>query len=158
MKPLTVLVVLLTGGLVSAASQTQQPAAPAAPAPAQGLPTPPPDFEYQPDGRRDPFVSLINRGSDARPSAPAGSRPEGIAGLAVEELAVRGILQTRGGWVAMVAAPSGRSYTIRPGDRLLDGSVRAINAQAVVLMQEVNDPLSIEKQREVRKPLRGEVK
>ena len=58
----------------------------------------------------------------------------------------------------MIAAPSGRTYSIRPGDRLMDGSVRTITAQSVVLMQEVNDPLSLEKQREVRKYLRGEVK
>lgn len=58
----------------------------------------------------------------------------------------------------MIGLPSGRSYTVRPGDRLMDGTVRTITAQAVVLMQEVNDPLSLEKQREVRKFLRGEVK
>jgi hypothetical protein len=61
-------------------------------------------------------------------------------------------------WVAMIATPSGRAHTIRPGDRLMDGTVRTITGQAVVLMQEVNDPLSLEKQREVRKYLRGEVK
>ena len=72
--------------------------------------------------------------------------------------AVRGILESRGGFVAMIAAPNGRTYNVRPGDRLLDGSVRTITAQAVVFMQEVSDPLSLEKQREVRKPLRPEVK
>ena len=40
----------------------------------------------------------------------------------------------------------------------MDGTIRAITNQAVVLMQEVNDPLSLEKQREVRKSLRAEVK
>ena len=52
----------------------------------------------------------------------------------------------------------GTVLAVRPGDRLMDGSVSTITAQAVVLMQEVNDPLSLEKQREVRKFLRGEVK
>jgi hypothetical protein len=33
-----------------------------------------------------------------------------------------------------------------------------VTAQAVILLQDVNDPLSLEKQREVRKYLRGEVK
>ncbi len=158
MRALTSFLVVFTSALVTAAAQAPQTPGAAPQTPPQTLPAPPPDFVYQPDGRRDPFVSLINRGSDARGSVPSGARPEGLAGIAVEELAVRGILQTRGGWIAMIAAPSGRSYTIKPGDRLLDGSVRAINAQAVVLMQEVNDPLSLEKQREVRKPLRGEVK
>ncbi len=147
-------------GLLAAVAAAQTPAnpVPASVPQSQALPTPPPNYEYQPDGRRDPFINLINRGTDARGPAPAGSRPEGIGGVAVEEVVVRGILQSRGGWVAMIASPSGRSYTIKPGDRLLDGNVRTINAQAVILMQEVNDPLSLEKQREVRKFLRGEVK
>jgi len=87
-----------------------------------------------------------------------GSRPEGVPGILVEEVVVRGILQTKAGWIAMIGLPSGRTYTVRPGDRLMDGTVRAITAQAIVIMQEVNDPLSLEKQREVRKFLRGEVK
>ena len=140
----------------AAAQAPQAVAQPAAGTPA--LPTPPADFAYHPDGRRDPFVSLINRGTGAGAGTPAGSRPEGVAGIGVEEVVVRGILQSRDGWIAMIAAPTGRTYTLKPGDRLLDGSVRAINAQAVILMQEVNDPLSLEKQREVRKFLRGEVK
>ena len=155
------LIPILIVGLLPAVAGAQTPAAsvPAsAPQPQQALPTPPPNYEYLPDGRRDPFINLINRGTDARGAAPAGSRPEGIGGVAVEEVVVRGILQSRGGWVAMIASPTGRTYTIKPGDRLLDGNVRTINAQAVILMQEVNDPLSLEKQREVRKFLRGEVK
>ena len=59
----------------------------------------------------------------------------------------------------MVGAPSGRTYSIRPGDRLMDGNVRTITrGRRSCCMQEVNDPLSLEKQREVRKYLRGEVK
>jgi Tfp pilus assembly protein PilP len=124
----------------------------------QAPPSPPPGYSYERDNRRDPFLNLVNRGTDARPIAARGSRPEGVPGILVEEVVVRGILQTKAGWIAMIGLPSGRTYTVRPGDRLMDGSVRAIDAQAVVLMQEVNDPLSLEKQREVRKFLRGEVK
>jgi Tfp pilus assembly protein PilP len=151
------LIVVLSAQVVL--GQAPSPVTPASPGrAADSLPTPPANFEYQPDGRRDPFVNLVNRGTDARGTAPVGARPDGAAGIAVDEVVVRGILQSRGGWIAMIAAPTGRTYTIKPGDRLLDGSVRTINAQSVLIMQEVNDPLSIEKQREVRKFLRGEVK
>lgn len=120
---------------------------------------PPASYKYAPDGRRDPFLSLINRGAETRATGPAGrARPEGVAGMTVDEIVVRGILQSRGAWIAIVGSPSGRTYSIRPGDRLLDGTVRAITAQAVILLQEVNDPLSLDKQREVRKTLRGEAK
>jgi Tfp pilus assembly protein PilP len=162
MRILTSLLALVAVLLVPATTVAQAPAQPASPPPAAPgqppPPTPPPDYHYEAEDRRDPFLSLVNRGTDARPGASPTTRPEGLAGMLVEEVAVRGIVQSRGGWVAMIASPAGRTYTIRPGDRLMDGSVRSITAQAVVLMQEVNDPLSLEKQREVRKFLRQEVK
>ena len=165
--PAAALILAVAAGTTGVAAQPAPPAnAPAATAttttkpanPADAPPTPPSNYTYAPEGRRDPFVSLINRGSTGQKGAPGVVRAEGPGGILVEEVAVRGIFQSRGAWVAMIAAPSGRTYSIRPGDRLMNGSVRTINAQAVVLMQEVNDPLSLEKQREVRKYLRGEVK
>ena len=121
------------------------------------LPVPPANFEYTPEGRRDPFISLVNRGKDqsTQNGAAAARRAEGVPGMLTGELTVRGIMQTRGAWVAMVAGPDGKVYTVRAGDKLADGSVRQVNAASVVILQEVNDPLSLEKQREVRKFLRG---
>jgi Tfp pilus assembly protein PilP len=120
------------------------------------LPVPPPNFEYSAEGRRDPFISLVNRGADGKgPAAATGPRAEGVRGMLTAELTVRGILQTRGAWVAMVAGPDNKVYTVRAGDRLHDGVIRTITATSVVILQEVNDPLSLEKQREVRKLLRG---
>lgn len=121
------------------------------------LPAPPPNFEYSPQGRRDPFVGLVNRGIEpgARGGSATARRAEGVPGLLTAELTVRGILQTRGTWVAMVSGPDGKIFTVRAGDKLADGVVRTVTAQYVVILQEVNDPLSLEKQREVRKFLRG---
>ena len=155
------LLILCFGVLLGAQAPAPAPAPaqPATPPPSPGAaPTPPQNYTYSPDSRRDPFVSLLNRGSDDPRKRDGAPRPEGIAGISVDEVVIRGIVQSRGAWVAMVGAPNGRTYTIRAGDRLLDGSVRAINATTVILMQEVNDPLSLEKQREVRKYLRGEAK
>ena len=121
------------------------------------LPAPPPNFEYAPQGRRDPFISLVNRGKDEqRPERRRdGKRAEGVPGMLTGELTVRGIMQTRGAWVAMVSGPDGKVYTVRAGDKLADGVIRQVTATSVVILQEVNDPLSLEKQREVRKFLRG---
>jgi Tfp pilus assembly protein PilP len=128
----------------------------APPAKKVDLPTPPSNFEYAPQGRRDPFVSLINRGNDGKDTGAAtAKRADGVPGMLTGELNVRGILQTRGAWVAMVSGPDGKVYTVRAGDRLADGVIRSVNATTVVVLQEVNDPLSLEKQREVRKFLRG---
>jgi Tfp pilus assembly protein PilP len=147
---------------IAAAAQTPTPAPPpeSTPAtgtapPAPGPPSPPASYTYTVDGRRDPFVALIGRGGVQRGSTRPEVRAEGLAGLTADELVVRGIIQSRGAWVAMVSGPSGKVYNVRPGDRLADGTIRSINAESVEILQQVNDPLSLEKQREVRKFLRG---
>jgi Tfp pilus assembly protein PilP len=159
-RTLLLIVLFLLSGVATVRAQkpAPEPAAPAAtpaPVPNPALPTPPANFQYNPEGRRDPFVSLVNRGSDARGQAAIVKRPEGVAGLDTASLVVKGIMQSRGAWLAMVAGLDGKVYTVRAGDRLFDGVIRTITAQAVVILQEVNDPLSLEKQREVRKFLRG---
>lgn len=154
------LVALLAGAAIG---QAQAPAAPAAPPPAAppatqkpALPSPPPNFQYNAEGRRDPFLDLVNRGTDAvRGGNASAKRPDGVPGLETNAIVVRGIMQSRGAWLAMVSGPDGKVFTVRAGDKLFDGVIRTITAQAVVILQEVNDPLSLEKQREVRKFLRG---
>jgi len=135
----------------AAAESESAPDRPAAPA----APTPPANFAYGADGRRDPFVALIGGKGPQRGVTQMDVRVEGLPGLKTEELAVRGIIQSKGSWVAMVSGPSGKVYTVKAGDRLADGTVRSVTAQAVIVVQQVNDPLSLEKQREVRKFLRG---
>jgi Tfp pilus assembly protein PilP len=151
---------MIGAGVSAASAQTAESkaAAPttAAAAAAANLPSPPADFQYTPDGRRDPFLSLVNRGIDATASGRTSARrPDGVGGLETATLVVKGTLQSRGAWVAMVAGPDGKVFTVRAGDRLFDGVIRTVTAQTVVILQEVNDPLSLDKQREVRKFLRG---
>ena len=143
------------------AGRGNQPSPPvAAPRPA-GAPDPvrtedliePPGFDYNPEGRRDPFVSLLRRGIDAR-TGNAGPRPAGLAGLGVADITLRGTIRSRDGVVAIVQGSDQRTYIVRAGDRLLDGTVRTISQSDMVILQQVNDPLSLDKQREVRKTLR----
>jgi Tfp pilus assembly protein PilP len=134
------------------APKTAAPAAPAAASHAAVV-TPPVSFTYEAGGRRDPFVSLANQGSD--PRSEGRTRYQGLAGLGVGEVNVKGIVLYERQLVAMVQAPDNRTYLVRPNDRLLDGSVRAVTSEAVVFVQQVNDPLSLVKQREIRKALRA---
>jgi Tfp pilus assembly protein PilP len=110
-------------------------------------------FTYKPDGRRDPFVSLARRGADTRLGAD-GLRPAGLAGLATGELTLRGTLRSRDGFVAMLEGSDQKTYIVRPGDKLFDGTISSISQNDLVILQQVDDPLSLEKQREVRKGLR----
>ena len=160
MTPLRIGLVVATLAVAAHVAAQAPPAAASAPAPAPptapaDLPTPPANFEYRPEGRRDPFLSLSRSGSVAAvPSAE--SRPTGAAGLLVEELVVRGIVRSQDAYVAMVSGPAGQTFTVRAGSKLFDGTVRTITPEAVVILQQVSDPLSLQKQREVRKPLRSQ--
>jgi Tfp pilus assembly protein PilP len=119
---------------------------------ASTAPTTPENYTYQTGGRRDPFTNLIGTGTSSEPRAPM-QRGEGLAGMMVNELTVRGVMQSRGAFLAMVQGPDKKTYVVHAGDKFMDGSVKSVNAQGLVIVQNVNDPLSIEKQREVRKLL-----
>jgi Tfp pilus assembly protein PilP len=113
----------------------------------------PQGFDYNPEDRRDPFVSLVRRGSDQSRSAQ-GTRGPGLGGLETGEVSLKGTMQTGDGYLAILAGADNKTYIVHVGDRLLDGTVRSISSNAVVILQQVSDPLSLEKQREVRKTIR----
>jgi Tfp pilus assembly protein PilP len=120
--------------------------------PAGRVATTPEAFTYDSGGRRDPFLSLVGTGTEPRATAV---RAEGIAGLTLAEISVRGIMQSRGLLIAMVQGPDNKTHIVHQGDKFVDGTVKSITPQGLVFVQDVNDPLSLVKQRELRKPLRN---
>lgn len=125
---------------------------PAAPAtPPQTMKTPVEAYTYEPENRRDPFISLIGTGAETAVTR----KGEGISGMAIAEISVRGIMQSRGAYVAMVEGADKKTYVVHAGDKFADGTVKTILPTGLVIIQEVNDPLSLVKQREVRKLLRS---
>jgi type IV pilus assembly protein PilP len=158
--------VLIAGLTAASASiRAQAPAQPAKPqgqappVPATAKPSPAqppaapekPAYTYQPEGRRDPFVSLLARGSDP---GSAASRPAGVPGLMINEVVVKGIVRDKSGFIGMIQGPDTKTHIVRAGDKLMDGTVKSITADTVVFSQDVTDPLSLVKQREVRKAVR----
>lgn len=109
-------------------------------------------YAYQADGRRDPFTSLLHSGTEVR---PAGITREGLAAFTLNEISVRGIMQSPTTLVAMVQGPDNKTYLVHRGDKLADAVVKNVTADGLVVMQDVTDPLSTQKQREVRKVLRS---
>jgi Tfp pilus assembly protein PilP len=136
----------------AAATPAPPPAAAAAPAPTAPAAPPADVYSYHAEGRRDPFQTLVGFGNTAAATSRKG---EGAAGLAVGEISVHGVMQSRGSLVAMIMGPEKKTYIVHPGDKLLDGTIKAITPQGLVVVQEVNDPLSLVKQREIRKLLRS---
>lgn len=166
--PLSVLALAVTGPVaaqaparpgtsVAAATTTTASAVSPKSSPAEAKPVLPPlepqGYTYDAGARRDPFVSLVRRGADARRDVP-GARPSGLAGLAASELALKGIVTSGSGYVAVAQGADNKTYILHVGDRLFDGTVRAISAESIAILQKVNDPLSTQKEREVRKVLR----
>ena len=147
---------------------TPAPAAEAAPAGAEAAePVRPPldvEFEtggysYNSQGRRDPFVSLQRPvAADRGPK----TRKPGMEGFLIQEIALKGIVKTAGGgtgvaqktgYLAMFLGADGKSYFVTTGQRLFDGVITGVDATSVTFRQEVTDPLSPVKTREVRKSL-----
>jgi Tfp pilus assembly protein PilP len=106
-------------------------------------------YRYDPQGRRDPFQSLVG----PTPKIQPGQRPPGVPGFLIDEMKLQGIVQTRQGPVGMISGPDNKGYLIRVGDKVLDGEVIRITPSTVVFRMEVNDPTRIERYREVVKDL-----
>jgi len=108
-------------------------------------------FTYDPGNRRDPFKSLL-----IAPDRPEfrGPRPEGVPGLMIDEIDLKGIWRTSKGYVAQVtSANQKKSYLLREKDQLYDGEVVSIGKTEVVFKQIVQDPTALKPFREVVKSL-----
>ncbi|HLX08300.1 MAG TPA: hypothetical protein VKY89_10610 [Thermoanaerobaculia bacterium] len=108
-------------------------------------------FTYDPGNRRDPFKSLL-----IAPDRPEfrGPRPEGVPGLLIDEIDLKGIFRTARGYVAQVnASNQKKSFLLKEGDQLYDGDVVSIGKNEVVFKQIVQDPTALKPFREVVKSL-----
>ena len=116
-------------------------------APAQG-------YTYNAEGRRDPFVALLRGAGKQTLASTPTVRAAGLAGLNAADVSLRGVLMSEGSYVAMLHGTDEKTYIVRTGDKLADGTIRAITSEMLVIDQHVNDPLAKIKEREVRKLLR----
>jgi Tfp pilus assembly protein PilP len=108
-------------------------------------------FIYNAVGRRDPFISL------AKPVATddAASRPRrpGIEGFLLQETSLKGVVKNLDGWIAVLEGPDKKGYFVRAGQRMHDGVITAVDAAGLTFRQEITDPLSPAKSRDVRRLL-----
>lgn len=99
-------------------------------------------------GKRDPFLSPL---SAAAARAPAAACSTGKHCLVVDQIALKGIVQTKEGNIAMVENGAKHSYYLHENDSLFDGSVEKISNDSVTFRQESNDLLGRPVSKEVVK-------
>jgi hypothetical protein len=107
-------------------------------------------FSYDPEGRRDPFMSLMTR------AVVVDERPPGVAGMLVAELDLAGVVNDGlNGDVAMFIGSDNKGYFLRIGDEVYDGRVIAVDPRqgSVTFRQQVDDPRLIKPYRDVVKRL-----
>jgi len=109
----------------------------------------PTDTEPAKIARRDPFESLVAR--QAAAARNAAVLPPGKAGLQVSTLRVDGIVKASNGMIAVVTNPQSRTYFLREGDRLYDGSVEKISMDGVTFHEEGKDAFGKPVERQVNK-------
>jgi len=110
-------------------------------------------YSYDPGARRDPFQSLAER-RKGQLATVEEERPDGPAGMLIDEIAVEGVFVLADGPVAQIQAMGQEtSFLLRPGDQLWDGDVVSISFEEVVFKQSVDDPTALKPFREVVKRL-----
>ena len=97
--------------------------------------------------RRDPFESLLGRQLNKAPA----NLPPGKLGLQVSTLRLDGIVRAPNGMIAVVSNPQLRTYFLREGDRLYDGSVEKISMDGVSFHEEGKDAFGKPVERQVNK-------
>jgi Tfp pilus assembly protein PilP len=97
--------------------------------------------------RRDPFESLVSR----QQGKGAPNLPPGKAGLQVSTLRLDGIVKAPNGMIAVVSNPQARTYFLREGDHLFDGSVEKISMDGVSFHEEGKDAFGKPMERQVNK-------
>ena len=112
----------------------------------------PQESSYDSKGRRDPFVSFTTLLSAEKPSCPGG----GLSSRLVQELSLSGIVSTPLGRRALLVGPDGQTHFAAEKNRLCDGYVMRIDADGVVFVRHLRDPLLPEKEIEVRRLLHPE--
>lgn len=112
-----------------------------------GAPKPAAESEVR-AARRDPFESLLahSQGGKGNPNLPPGK-----AGLQVSTLRLDGIVRSPNGMIAVVSNPQSRTYFLREGDHLYDGSVDKITMDGVSFHEEGKDAFGKPLERQVNK-------
>lgn len=109
--------------------------------------TPVASFQYNPEGRRDPFQSVIAATSKKK----LGETIPPLQRLELAELRLTGIVWGGFGYNALLRTPDGKGYSVRVGSRVgsNQGVVREISKSALIVEERFTDIFGEKKVREV---------
>ena len=109
---------------------------------------------YDSGGRRDPFTSLIVTKRPTPTSATLGVRAgTGLTSFSVSDVMVTGIVSAGTQKMAILQGKDRQSYVAKVGARIMDATIKSIDAQGVVFV-ELLEPGSATRPQEYRKTLR----
>lgn len=106
---------------------------------------------YDPSGRRDPFLPMIQLGQQVELDA---SLPP-LQRVGLTELSLIGVLWGNYGYTAMVQTPDGKGYSIRRGTRIgpNNGVVSSITERGIIVQERFTDVYGNKQEREYVKLL-----
>ena len=106
---------------------------------------------YDPSGRRDPFLPMIQFGQQVEQDA---SLPP-LQRVGLTELSLIGVLWGNYGYTAMVQMPDGKGYSIRRGTRIgpNNGVVSSITDRGIIVQERFTDVYGNKQEREYVKLL-----
>lgn len=100
---------------------------------------------WNPENRRDPFASLIQKatkggGEQERIITKEGPRPEGIEGMELKDVQLVGIFFVKGSYKAMFIGNDDYPYLLNSGFELWNARIKEIDFNCVTFEQESEDP------------------
>ncbi len=115
------------------AAVSTKPRTPEAPSAVAGV-------KFNPGNHPDPFLnpnlSSKKKVEDPNEEEPRGQAPPGIAGMYIAQVKLLGTVYGEGTPTAVFFGTDQRSYFLQESDRLFDGYVKRIDADAVLLIRE----------------------
>ena len=99
-------------------------------------------------GRRDPFVSPVVNMSAMGSGCSSGKRC-----LAIDQVALKGVVKSEGGMIAVVVNAMDKAYFLRENDPVFNGYVLKITGDSVVFKETFHDKLGKPLTRDVTKTI-----
>jgi len=108
---------------------------------------------YDSGGRRDPFMSLIVPKRPAPGQVTAGRALSGLTSISISDVMVTGIVTAGTTKMCLLQGADRQSYVAKVGARIMDATIKSIDAQGVVFVEQM-EPGNTARPQEIRKTLR----